>query len=362
MKNGNLYKLAAILMATVLMSAISFAQSNKKEVKKQKTVMITMTVDEDGETTKVDSIVFESPDIDFDEIMKDVDIQLDISKDKLKEIRMEIEAEMDELSKTYRFEFEDQKDEHNEAMEELRNELKNIDMEKEVQERIQNAMDRLEEAGKASRTHMKRFFIDEAHPVFMDKDGKYEVIVEEDGDEVKTEVIWIDEDGNVNKESSKELKVWVDTDSDEKIIIKSDGKVIEKENVFVIKKSEEDGENVVIDIEGSDLAMFTPSKEKDLDKAIAAGLPIDKENMFEEVDLYIEIKDDKDPIIKIKTDAEGKLKATAYDADFNKLKKLKVTEEDGRSVIQLSEELKDSKAAFILLEQGGKTDLMKVQK
>lgn len=360
MKNGNINKLAALLMAMFLMSAISFAQSDKKEDEKQKTIMITMTVDEDGETTKVDSIVFESPDIDIDEIMKDVGDQLDISKEKMKEISEEIEAEIEAFSKTYSFEIEDQKDELDEAMEELKNELQNLDMEKEVQERIQNAMDRIEEAGKESRTQMKRFIIDDDHPVFMDKDGKYEVIVEEDGDEVKTEVIWIDEEGNVRKESSKEVKVLEDSDSDGRMIIKSGGKKIEKENVFVVKKSGDDDENIVIDIEDSDMAMITSSTEKDLDKAIDAGLPINKEKMFEEMDLSIEIKDDQDPLIKIKTEVKGKLKATAYDADFNKLKKLKVTEEDGKSVLQLNDELKESKAAYILLEQGDKTDLMKI--
>lgn len=360
MKNGNINKLAALLMAMFLMSAISFAQSDKKEDEKQKTIMITMTVDEDGETTKVDSIVFESPDIDIDEIMKDVGVQLDISKEKMKEISEEIEAEIEAFSKTYSFEIEDQKDELDEAMEELKNELQNLDMEKEVQERIQNAMDRIEEAGKESRTQMKRFIIDDDHPVFMDKDGKYEVIVEEDGDEVKTEVIWIDEEGNVRKESSKEVKVLEDSDSDGRMIIKSGGKEIDKENVFVVKKSGDDDENIVIDIEDSDMAMITSSTEKDLDKAIDAGLPINKEKMFEEMDLSIEIKDDQDPLIKIKTEVKGKLKATAYDADFNKLKKLKVTEEDGKSVLQLNDELKESKAAYILLEQGDKTDLMKI--
>lgn len=360
MKNGNINKLAALLMAMFLMSAISFAQSDKKEDEKQKTIMITMTVDEDGETTKVDSIVFESPDIDIDEIMKDVGDQLDISKEKMKEISEEIEAEIEAFSKTYSFEIEDQKDELDEAMEELKNELQNLDMEKEVQERIQNAMDRIEEAGKESRTQMKRFIIDDDHPVFMDKDGKYEVIVEEDGDEVKTEVIWIDEEGNVRKESSKEVKVLEDSDSDGRMIIKSGGKEIDKENVFVVKKSGDDDENIVIDIEDSDMAMITSSTEKDLDKAIDAGLPINKEKMFEEMDLSIEIKDDQDPLIKIKTEVKGKLKATAYDADFNKLKKLKVTEEDGKSVLQLNDELKESKAAYILLEQGDKTDLMKI--
>lgn len=362
MKNGNLYKLAALLMAMVLLSAISFAQENKKdkEIKKKKTMYITMTVDEDGETTKVDTIVFGSPEIDIDEIMKDIDIQMEVNHEKMKEIHMQVEAEMDELSNTFSFEFEEHKDELKKAMEELKIELNNLDMEEEVEMRIQEAMEKLEKAGKLSQTHMKRFIIDESHPVFFGEDGKYEVITNEDGENIETKVIWTHTD---DENKPKELKVWVDADGEEKIIIKSDGKVTEKENMFIIKSDDSDGKKVIIDMEGTDMAMFSPTKEKDIEKAIAAGLPLDQDKMFEDMDISIEIKDDEDPIIKIKTEVDGKLKATVYDQDFKKVKKLKVTEEDDKNAIHLDvKELKDSEAAYILLEQGGKTDLMRIHR
>lgn len=356
MKNGNLYQLAALLMTLVLLSAISFAQSDKKEIKKKKTMMITMTVDEDGETTKIDTIVFGMPDVDIDEIMKDIDIQMDINEDRLKEIHMKVDAEMEEFGKTFEFEMEDHSKELEKAMEELKNELKNLDMEEAVQERIQKAMIKLEEAGKLSRTHMNRFIIDEDHPVFFGNDGKYEVIVDEDGENVETKVIWLEKDGHADKNKAKEIKVWVDSVGEEKVIVKSDGAV---SGDFFINGDDE--ENIIIDLENADMAMFSSAKDKDIDKAIAAGLPVDKDNMMEEMNVFIEVKDGEAPIIKLNTVSKGKMKATAYDDNFKKIKKLKLTKEDDKSVLNLDTDfLKDSEVKYIFLEQDGKTDLMRI--
>lgn len=366
MKNGNLYKLAAFLMVFILLSAIGFAQTNKKEkeIKKKKTMMITMTVDEDGKTTKVDSIVFESPDVDMDEILKDIDIEMDITGEKMKEIHMQIEAEMDEAAKSFRFEFDEQSEELENAMEELQKELESLNLEEETQKRIQEAMNKLEEAGKHNSYRMERFFTDESHPIFFSKDGNIEVIVDENGDSIKTEVIWVDESDHVIKGGSKDVKVWVDSDGKEKVIIKSGGDVVEKENVFIIKSKDGDEKSVIIDIDSdTEMAMFSSSKEKDIENAIKAGLPIDKDKMIEELNIFVEIKDEQAPIIKLKTNSDSKLKATAYDKDFKKLKKVKVVEEDGYSIVKLDTDyIKNSDVAFLLLEQDGKTDLMRIHR
>lgn len=354
-------------MAMILFGAVTFAQNDKKEkeIKKKKTMMITMTVDEDGETTKVDTIVFRSPDVHFEEIMKDLDIQMDMSKDRMKEIQVEVLAEMDELQNSFHFEFKDKKEELNKAMEELKRELEQLNIEKEAQERIKEAMEKIEQAGEHSRKHIERFVFDDAHPVFFGEDGKYEIIVDEDGENVKTEVIWVDEDGKVSKKGEKELKVWVDSDKNKKVVIRSDGKkIVEGENIFVYEDGDSDEEKVImLEMSGAGLSVLSSTKEKDIEKAIKAGLPIDKDNMLEEMDIFVEIKDGEDAIIKLKSNEEGKLKATAYDEDFKKLKKLKVTEEDGAGVIQLeTDDLKDSGVRYLLLEQAGKTDLIKIHR
>lgn len=328
-------------------------------------MMITMTVDDNGETTKVDTIVFESPDIDFEEIMKDIEVEMNINEEKMKEIHMDIEAELSDLAHSFKFEFEDQKEELKEAMEELKNELKNLEVDQEVEERLQKAMEKLEEAGKYSRAHVERFIIDDAHPVFISKDSKVEVIVDEDGEHVKTKVFWVGEDGEMSDAEAKELKVWVDANDDDqkKVIIKSNVEVSSDENVFIVKKDGKPGEKEIMEVISDDVAMINSSNEKDIDKAISAGLPIDKSKLMEELDLFIEIKDDQEPIMKLKTNLDGKLKATAYNSDFKKIKKLDVTKEEDFHILKLNfDEMKKANAAYILLEQDGKTDLMRIEK
>jgi len=358
MKNGNLYKVAFLSLILVLFSAIGFAQNDQdqKIIKKKKTVMITETTNGDGETT-VDTLVFETPEVNMDEIME----ELEISKKRMKEIHMQIETELGDMAKSVRFEIEDQSDEIEKAMEDLKNELKNLNVEAEAQKRIDEAMKRLEEVGKYGRTHMERFIIDNDHPVFVGEDGQIEVLVD-DGKNIQKKVFWVGKDGEVEEEVSKEIKVWVDSDGENKVVVHSDGDD-KDENVYVFKTiNKNDGEAVIdIDISDADMDFISAVKEIDIDKAIAAGLPIDKEKGFENLDVSIQIKKDQDPSIKIKTNAKGKLKATVYDKDFKKVKKLKVDEEDGAFILQLNkEDLKDSQARYILLEQDGKTDLMHV--
>jgi len=360
MKNGNLYKVAFLSLALVMLSVIGFAQNdqNQKVIKKKKTIMITKTTDEDGEST-IDTLVFETPELNMDEIME----KLEVSKEKMKEIHMQIEAEMNDVSKSVRFEIEDRSDEIEKAMEDLKNELKNLDVEAEAQQRINDAMKRLEEVGKYGRTHMERFIIDKDHPVFVGEEGQIEVLVD-DGKNVQKKVFWVDKNGEVEEEISKEIKVWVDSNGENKVIVHSDGDD-EDENVYVFKTVNEIGDEEVVDLDISDAKMDVISavKQRDLDRAIAAGLPIEKEKGFENLEISVDLKKDQDPLIKIRTNADGKLKATVYDKDFEKVKKLKVNKENGSYILHLDiDDLNDSKAQYILLEQDGKTDLMRVYK
>lgn len=359
MKNGNLYKLAALLMTLVLMSAVSFAQKADKKVKKEKTYMIKMEINEDGETSSIDTIIIGKPDIDVDKIMEDIKSNLDIDHEKLREIHEEVIKEMEEAGKTMQFEFKEKSEELENAMSELKAELKKLEMSEEAQQRIDEAMQKLEEQAEKSHQHMERFMIDKHHPVFIDEDGKYEVIVNEDGKNVETKVIWVGEDDDI--EGEKKVNVWYDSDNGEsKVIIKS-GDSDDEYVFFTDDDMGEDGKVIVVESMGG-ARFMSPSKEEDIDKAIAAGLAIDKNKMLETINISIEIKDDKDPLFTIGTNSDAKLKASIYDENFKLIKKLKVKKQDKGKVFELNlKDIKESNASYIFLEQDGKTDLMRVQ-
>jgi hypothetical protein len=209
---------------------------------------------------------------------------------------------------------------------------------------------------------MESFFSEEDHPVFVGEDGKIEVLVKSDGETETTEVIWIDDEGNVSKETGKELKVWVDSDENKKVIIKSNGEVTEEKEFVIHADDGGDGEIIMMDFEGKNMMMLHSAKEKDLDQAILAGLPINKDQMIEELNINMDIKGEANPIVKLKTESAEKMTVTAYDEGFSKVKKLKVKQNNGENVFELDRELlKKSNAAYILLEQEGKTDLMKLK-
>lgn len=363
MKNGNLYKLSALLMIMVLLSAIGFAQTdeNKKVIKKKKTMMISMTVDEDGETTQVDTIVFQTPDVDLDELMKDVELELDLTKDRMKEIHMNILADFDETMDSISFKLDYHADELEKALGDLQKELDQLEMSEETQQRIQETMEKLEKMGEKSFHHFEEFVMDD-HPIFINEEGKVKVITHQDGDEQTTKVIWIDKDGNESEREAKELKVWVDSDNENKVIVKVDGDISE-ENEFVFHTDEGKGEKVIVmEVMGEGMTMLGSAKEKDLDKAIEAGLPIKKDQMIEELNINMEIKDDANPVVSLKTNETAKMTATVYNQDFNKVKKLKLTEKDGAFSFELDKKmLQDEKATYLLIEQAGKTDLMKLK-
>ncbi len=364
MKNGNLYKLAAFLMAMVLLSAIAFAQNDKEEkaIKKKKTMMISMTVDDDGETTTIDTIVLSMPDVDLDSIMEDFNVQMDITRDEVDEIRMEVYTDIDEAHQNIRLKTDEQAEEIEKALKDLQKELDQLQMDDKVRQRIQEAMETLEKMGESSSSHLEHFFMDEDHSVFAGEDGNIEVIVKSDGDQETTEVIWYDEEGNVNKEAGKDLKVWVSSDKNKKVIINKDGEMTE-ETEFIIHMDTEEGKKVIMkEVAGEGLIMLNAANDKDIDKAILAGLPMNKDQMFEEMNINMEMKGDADPIIKLRTESEEKMVATLYDEDFNKVKKMKMKRVDGENVFELDHEmLEKSKATYILFEQADKTDLMKLK-
>lgn len=376
MKNGNLYKIAALMMALVLMSALGFAQEETKKEKKEKTYMIKMQKDDDGTTTVIDTIIIMNPseDVDIDAIMEEIEVQMVANKEHMKTVHLELKAEMDELHHVMKAELMEANEEIEKALQTLQVELENLDIESEVRERINEAMKTLEEADLSSNIHFKNMVLPESHAVFVSEDGHVEVIMEGEED-ANSKVLWITKDGEpgehevsvwVDDDGEHNVNVWVDDQGEKKVIIKK--KISDEDVAFygdnpdqkhhkmvIIQKIDEDGP---MDM---DLIMVEPASEKDFDKAVTAGLPLNQEQRLEDIDLNVSIEGDKDPVFGFKTGEEGKMKVTYYDENFKKIKSIKLTEEKGMHTFPLNqEELKEKKVKYMLIQQNDKADLMKL--
>lgn len=378
MKNGIIYKVMATLLAVVLISSISFGQSKKKEVKKEKTIMITMEIDEDGNTTTIDSIVMNGSDHDFDfdvdvdieEIMLDVKHALSESHESLKEMKIEIIADIKDGENVFCKELSEQKEEAKQALKDLQKELKSLEIEDEARERIQIAMDKLKEVDwKEHAINMNHFIFDEKDHHF--GDGEHETIefIIKDGDttEVKTKVLWVGDEHDGHGHHDK--NVWVTDEGDKKIIIKTTGEGDHDENVFFIH--EDDGhhnkaKNVkIMKFTGDSdmhMLMLKTAGEKDLEKAKEAGLDIDDDNRLDISNINVELENEE-AFIKLRTEEEGKMKVQFLDKNFKKVKQVKAKEEHGAHQFPLNlKELKNKehKAKYLLIEQNKKKELMKL--
>lgn len=385
MKNGNLYKIAAFMLALVFISAVGFAQEETKKEKKEKNYKIKMNID--GKNTVIDTIIIMNADsdVDMDAIMKEIEVQMEVSSEHMKEIHVELKAEMDEMHDMILIELKEVNEEVEKALETLQIELENLEIEAEVREKLNEALKTLEEADLRNVAHVEKIIMTDHKPMFVSEDGLVEVIVEGEGDtEAKVfwiekdgehgehgdhEVnVWIDEDGNVSEGGEHEVNVWVDDNGEKKVIIKKSGTVKGENLVFygddtdvkhpkmvIIEKSERDGHM------NMDMVMVQSASDEDFEKAIAAGLPVKEEQRFEDIDLNISVDGDQDPVIGFKTKESGKMKVTYYDEDFGKLKSMKLKENEGMHTFPMDQdELKEMKVKYILIEQNGKSDLMKL--
>lgn len=377
MKNGNLYKWMATLIALVFISAIGFSQTDKKVEKKEKTYQV--KIKDDGKSTEVDTIIIvkSGVDVDIEAIMKEIEVEMDINQKQLKEIHVQLQAEMDEIHDVMKFELQEVSDEVEKALETLQKELEHLDIEAEVKAKIDAAMKTLEESNVKSETHIEKIIMS-GHPVFVSEDGHMEVIVdgeghteakvlwlEKDGDHGEQEVnVWIDEDGNVNKIGEHDVNVWVD-DDEQKVIIKK-YKTASDEDIALYGDVDKAHKMVMIkNVEGDmdrDMFMVHPASDKDFEKALAAGLPLAKDQRMKDIDLNINIDGDNDPVFSFKTKEKGKMKVTYYTADFIKGNTVKLKEENGLHQFPLNkEELKQENVHYMMIEQNGKADLMKLK-
>jgi len=384
MKNGNLYKIAAFMMALVFMSALGFAQEETKKEKNEKHYKIKMEIDDDGENTTIDTIIIMSSDseVDIDDIMKEIEVQMVVNQEHMKEIYVQMNAEMDELHEVREVEIAEANEEVEKALATLTAELENIEMEVEVRERLEEALKTLEESDLANTAYVEKIIMKNHHPMFISEDGNIEVIVESDGDTEAKVIwiekdgehgehdvnVWIDEDGNVNKGGEHEVNVWVDDDGEKKVIIKKSGTVKGENMVFYGDHNDAKHHKMVIieKIDGDshmdmDMLMVEPASDKDFENALAAGLPLKEEQRLKDIDLNISIDDDQDPVFGFKTKESGKMKLSYYDENFTKLKSVKLKEKDGMHTFPMNkDELKEMKVKYMLIEQNGKADLMKL--
>lgn len=374
MKNGIIYKVMATLLAVVLISSISFGQSKKKEIKKEKRIMITMEIDEDGNTTTIDSIVMYDSDHDFDidvdvdEIMLEVKHALSESHESLKEMKIEIIADMKDGEGIFCKELSEQKKEVKQALKDLQKELKSLEIEDEARERIQVAMDKLKEVDWKERAiNMNHFIFDENERHFGDEEYETIEFIIEDGDttEVKTKVLWVGDEHDGHGHHDK--NVWVTNEGNKKIIIKTTGDGEHDENVFFIHEDDDHhnkAKNVkVMKFSGDSdvhMLMLKSASEKDIEKAQAAGLDIDEDNRLEINNINVEI-DDNDAIIKLKSEEDGKMKVQFLDENFKKIKQVKTKEEHGTHQFPLNlKGMKSDGAKYLLIEQNKKKELMKL--
>lgn len=368
MIKGNLYKLSAILMALVFFGTTSFAQTKVKEDKKEQKYVIKVAVDEDGENTVIDTIIIMRPDVDvdFESIMKDIEVEMEFTKDQMREIHINMTEEISEMNKVIKMELSEVNEEVEKAFKNLQKELEGLEIEAEVRQRIDEAMKTLEESDLRDIAVMNKHMIfidDEHHNVEFIIDGN-------DTTEVHTSMVWIGDDEDIEHHQDTDVNVWVEDDGEHKVIIKKSSKGKSGNVMFY---SDEDGHKhgnntfiveTIIDGEGShaDILMIQPASEKDFDKAIDAGLPLGENQRLEEMDINVNIDGDKNPVIGFKSTEDGKMKATYYDENFEKIKTVKLKEKDGLYEFDLNkDDLKDSNAKYLLIEQNKKADLMKLK-
>ncbi len=352
MKKGNLYNLSAILMAFIFLSTTGFAQDKVKEEKKEQKYVIKVAVDEDGENTEIDTIIIIRPDIDVDieSIMKDIEVEMELTKENMREIHINMTEEMGEIQKVIKMELKEANEEVEKAFENLQKELEDLEIETETRKRIDEALKVLEEADIRDVAVMNKFFVDE-HSSFIHEDGRVEYIIDgNDTTEIHTSTIFIGEGDHMDHHHDSDVNVWVEDDGEHKVIIK--------------KTSQGNDEDIFFHSEGShtDMIMIRPASEKEFDKAIDAGLPVNEKQRLEEIDINVNIDGDKNPVIGFKSNEDGKMRATYYNENFEKIKSVKLKENDGMHEFDLNkDDLKDSNAKYLLIEQNKKADLMKLK-
>lgn len=369
MKKGNLYKLEVIFMALLMISTLSFAQNKGKEDKKEKTYIIKMEVNDEGEITEIDSIVFATPYMNIDSLMEEIEVNMEITKDRMKEIHIELKGEMSEVEKVIKMELKKANEELVKAFEILQKELEKLEIESEVRQRIDEAIKTIEESDLRNLALVEKFIMEDAHPMFFHEDSNVEYIIEgKDTTEVYTSVVRMGGEEYLEHHYDSDVNVWVEEDGETKVIIKKAGRGKEVISYEGEEVHEHGNKQVMVkkivleEASHAGMMMIHSANEMDFEKAMAAGLPLKEEQRLEEMEVNVNIDGDKNPLIGFRTGEKGKMKATIYDESFKKVKSLKLTENDGMHEFILNkEEFKESNGNYLLIEQNNKADLMKLK-
>lgn len=400
MKNGNLYKMIAVLWALVVLSAFTFAQEADKKVEKKKTIMVKMEIDDAGETTTVDTIIMFDHDMDMEKILKDVRDAAFIDEARMKEIEVEVITGLEDAHKMMKFELSQSQEDLQKAFEDLQKELSELKIDEEAQKRIDEAMKKLEEVDwNAHGESLKNALMEAHHGVFFGDEGEtHEIIIEgDDTTHVISKVMWVDKD--CKEPSNQNVNVWVTDDGEKKVIVKtkvdgnsdenvyffnkedaSDGKKLiikssadsdsDQDFVFITKdgkKIEGDQKVIIMEMEGDDdmkmnMTMIKSADDDDIKKAQEAGLGINADNQLEINGIDIKIDTEKGAVLSFESDESGKMKMTSYDENFKKVKQFKSEENEGKHLFNLSfDEFKNQQTKYYLLEQNKKFELLRVK-
>jgi len=381
MKNVNLYRIATLLMVFIFISGMGLAQENTQKEKKEKTVTYKVVVDEDSDVITIDSMVIINSDSDIDEIMKEIEVQMHVHKDHMKEIHVELMAEMDEMEDHWTYHINESSEKVEKALATLQTELAKLEIEAGIREKLEEAMKVLEESELKNIAHVEKLFIGDDHPSFFSEDGELEVIIEgdseakvyfidKDGEHVEHDFdVWIDKHGDVDIDhDAHDVNIWVEEDGKKKVIIRKSGDFSE-EDEFHFSDTQNVGHNKRMIIEkrqgvghyGMEMLMIQAADDEDFQKAIQAGLPLAEDQRLQEMDIKVTIDGDQDPIVSFRSEENAKMKVTYYDESFSKIKTTKLSEKDGFHTFTLDKiEIKENKVKYLLLEQNKKADLMKL--
>lgn len=369
MKKGNLYKVMVIMLVLVFNSVMSFAQSDKKELKKNNTMIINVEVDDNGNTT-IDTIW--NGDHDLKNIMVEVQDILTDAGENAKQVSVQVIKDLQEGNHEYMMEFSEKQKEMEEAFNDLQKELESLEITKEARVRIDQAMKTLESVDWNAHVVSLENAIVNAHQIDCGSGEKETVnVFIEDGDttEVHTKMIFMSDNGKAP--SNQNMNVWVTDNGDNKIIIKTnkDGKSEEKMIFISDDKESALGEEKIIMMNTGDnstgntqMIMLRSANEKEISNAQEAGINIITKDRLSINNMNVEIEN-KDVQISLKTDEKGKMKVTVLDGDFHKLKQLKAVKDEGAYKFPLDlEEInnENTTAKYLLIEQNKKMELMRL--
>lgn len=322
-----------------------------------------MEVSDDGKTTKVDTIVIMSPGS-ADEIEKIVELELEENGNQIKVITTITDDKVLAMEKELEFNWEQKEAAVEAALETIENELKNLKLDVQTQQKMNEALEVLHQS--TEKKVIKKIVIDSEHMNLGNDSMMVKVYVDSDmpADSTK-KMIWVettvDDSGNHN------ITAWEDRDGEKTIIIQDSSMSVNGKKMVFVDGGQAIKHKKVIMMEAvsdspSNMLMLLPADKAEIEMANAAGLELKSDNKFANLEMDITIKGDEEPVMRLSTRESGKMKATYFNSDFGKIESVKLEEVDGKHLLPLKkDEIKSKKVRFILLEQNKKTELLKVE-